>query len=258
MLRGAANGAPPAPAVAARASSSSSARSLEGRRGSGTGSGSAPSQRRSAPGEAAPPRWVPSARLGRAQVPAVWGGPGGAGRGRAAVAAAQRYPGLINKRRCPPTSAPKAGPGPPAALGQHTGKRRPRLPAGLRHRAAAATAQSCPGLCGPRPARSGGGRRCGAGPARPGRQAAALGPRCCPEPGRGGKPRERCCRRSKCCLSAGGGDGREQEVAGRTEQPLGVISERDLPLPCPAQPQVRWQLWERWIWRSGMPGAGVI
>lgn len=48
------------------------------------------------------------------------------------------------------------------------------------------------------------------------------------------------------CLSlatAGGSDQAEEtagkrEVVGRTGQPLGIISERDLPLPCPAQPKV--------------------
>lgn len=82
-----------------------------------------------------------------------------------------------------------------------------------------------------------------------GRQAAALGAAlapaegACPEPGRGGGVRES--KRNgvtggqNAALSAGGSDGRKQEVVGRPGQLLGTVSERDLPLPCAAQPKVR-------------------
>lgn len=160
-----------------------------------------------------------------------------------------------------------------------------KAPAGARYWAAAVTAQSRPGSSGPAAARWAGVARAKDGPERR-REVAALwrwpckagrrqrsaprslrrsaaGLRCLPRAGarerRGRDQEERCCRRSKCCLvcgrqRAGGGDGRKQEVVCFTGQPLGLISARGMPRP--AQPKVRWQLWERWIRGQECLGLG--
>lgn len=197
---------------------------------------------------------------------------GGAGRGCPAPAAAQRCPGpplrpLINKRRCRRSPADLGTESRPRAAWCSSPAHGQKAPAAARRCSLWSGCRHCPQPAGqPRPCRrpvrwglAGRGRpgaaAGGAAALAPqGRQAAALGAALAlpergwpelPAPSRGeraaaGKPKEWCCPRSKCCLVCGrqrpgGGDGRKQEVVGHTGQTLGIISERDAAVSCPAQ-----------------------